>query len=127
MTSESMECEVCGCLIFGKPHRALIEGVAMNVCSGCTTLGKIIEEPARREQLGLREEMAELEIVEDYPALIRRARERMGLRQEELAKRLAERTSVIQRLESGRLRPDERLLSKLERALGIKLSACESR
>jgi putative transcription factor len=120
-----MECEVCGRPIVGKPRLALIEGVAMNVCSGCATLGKIIEEPARREQLGL--EMAELEIVEDYPALIRRARERMGLKQEELAKRLAERASVVQRLESGRLRPDERLLNKLERVLGIKLSACESR
>jgi len=122
-----MECEVCGCLIVGKPHLALIECVAMNVCSGCATLGKIIEEPARREQPTTHEEMAGLEIVEDYPALIRRARERMGLKQEELAKRLAERASVVQRLESGRLRPDERLLNKLERALGIKLSACESR
>jgi len=122
-----MECEVCGCPIVGKPHWALIEGVAMNVCSGCATLGIIIEEPARHEQPSLHEEMAELEIVEDYPVLIRRAREHMGLKQEELAKRLAERASVVQRLESGRLKPDERLLSKLERTLGIKLSACESR
>ena len=122
-----MECEVCGCLIVGKPRLALIEAVAMNVCSRCATLGKIIEEPARREQPSLYEEMAELEIVEDYPALIRRARERIGLKQEELAKRLAERASVVQRLESGRLKPDERLLNKLERVLGIKLSACESR
>jgi putative transcription factor len=126
LTSESMECEVCGCPIVGKPRLALIEGVAMNVCSGCATLGKIIE-PARHEPPSLDEETAKLEIVEDYPVLIRRARERMGLKQEELAKRLAERASVVQRLESGRLRPDERLLDKLERALGIKLSAYESR
>jgi putative transcription factor len=126
LTSESMECEVCGCPIAGKPSLVLIEGVAMNVCSGCATLGKIIE-PARREQPGLGEEMAGLGVVENYPVLIRRARERMGLRQEELAKRLSERTSVVQRLESGRLRPDERLLNKLERALGVKLSTCESR
>jgi putative transcription factor len=121
-----MECEVCGCPIAGKPSLVLIEGVAMNVCSGCATFGKIIES-ARREQSSLDEETAGLEIVEDYPMLIRRARERMGLKQEELAKRLAERASVVQRLESGRLRPDERLLNKLERALGIKLSACGSK
>jgi len=120
-----MECEVCGCPIVDKPRRALIEGVAMNVCSRCATLGKIIE-PARQEQPGAHEEMAELEIVEDYPALIRRARERMGLKQEELARRLAERASVVQRLESGRLRPDERLVRKLERVLGIELIASES-
>jgi putative transcription factor len=122
-----MECEVCGRPIVGKPHLALIEGATMNVCSECATLGRIIEEPTRREQPSSYEEIAELEIVEDYPAMIRRARERMGLKQEELAKRLAERASVVQRLESGKLRPDERLLSKLERALGIKLSACESK
>jgi putative transcription factor len=63
----------------------------------------------------------EMELAEDYSKRISRARQRKGLTQEELAKQLNEKKSVISRLESGEMRPSDRLVKKLERALDIKL------
>jgi putative transcription factor len=61
------------------------------------------------------------ELAEDYPKRIKNARQKQGLKQEELAKRLNEKKSVISRLETGEIRPDMKLVKKLEKLLGIKL------
>jgi len=45
----------------------------------------------------------------------------MQLSQEDLGRKIAEKTSVLQKLEGGRLVPPEALLQKLERTLKIKL------
>ena len=63
-----------------------------------------------------------LQLVEDFGNVVRRAREKMGLTQAELAARIAEKLSVIKKIEAGKLKPDEALLHKLERALKIKLT-----
>lgn len=65
--------------------------------------------------------LPEIEIIENYPTLIRKAREKQKLGQAELGKRIGEKVSVIQKLETGRLTPDEVLAKKLEHALKIKL------
>jgi putative transcription factor len=75
--------------------------------------------PARRSKDAL--SRGEEELVEDYPKRISRARQRMGLTQEDLARKLNEKKSVISRLETGEIHPEEKLIKKLERTLGIKL------
>ena len=120
-----MECEVCGRQIFDTPHRVMIEGVAMNVCEECAPLGQEISPPRPMQADDAAEDLDDL--VEEYPELIRRGREQRGLTQAEFAKQLSERVSVIQRLESGRLRPDERLVKKIERALNVEIVASEPR
>lgn len=57
----------------------------------------------------------------DYPARIRSAREKRNLSQKELAASINEKWSIINKLEAGDMRPSDSLVSKLERALDIKL------
>jgi len=62
-----------------------------------------------------------VEVVESFGLQARRAREKLGLSCEELGRKIGEKASVIKKVESGSLTPDERLAAKLERALKLKL------
>jgi putative transcription factor len=62
------------------------------------------------------------EVVQDYDDRIRTARESKGLTQEELAKQLNEKASLIRKLERGDVLPSDSVQRKLERALGIDLT-----
>lgn len=64
---------------------------------------------------------SEFELAEDYPDRIRKAREGRGWKREELARSINEKLSVIEKLEKGKIRPDDALLSKLERTLRVRL------
>ena len=72
------------------------------------------------------EEVESLQPVEGYGDLIRRARERMGLTQEELGMKLGEKASVIRKLEREELVPDRRLAEKIKRVLRIEVLAPEA-
>jgi len=62
------------------------------------------------------------EVVQDYDDRIRDARESKGLTQEELAKQLNEKASLIRKVERGDVLPSDSMQRKLERKLGIDLS-----
>ncbi len=131
-----MRCEVCGRRIRGTPYRAMIEGAKLTVCSECVKLGSIFweakSEPrlkkvarrlpqpmlAAKKPVKLQET---LEIVEDFSSRVRQAREKLGLSQEDLGRKLNEKVSVLRKIESGKMAPDHRLAEKLEHALKIKL------
>ncbi len=61
------------------------------------------------------------EVVEGYHVRIRQAREKLGLSHEELGKKINEKESVLRKLETGKMEPDDMLVIKLEHALKIKL------
>jgi putative transcription factor len=61
------------------------------------------------------------ELVEDYPVKIRQAREILGLSHDDLGKRINEKVSLLRKIETGKMTPDNRLASLLERTLKIKL------
>jgi len=63
----------------------------------------------------------ELELVEDYHSRIIKGRRAKDQTQEDLARRINEKKSVISRLETGEMRPSDRLIKKLEGELDIKL------
>ncbi|MBS7605289.1 TIGR00270 family protein, partial [Candidatus Bathyarchaeota archaeon] len=63
----------------------------------------------------------DLEIIEDFGSIIKKAREKLGLTPEDLGKMIGEKESVIKKIEGGKIIPDIRLAAKLERALKIKL------
>lgn len=63
------------------------------------------------------------ELAQDYDERIRSAREAAGLSQEELAKQLNEKASLIRKLEHGDTLPSDDVQGKLERALDIDLTA----
>ena len=61
------------------------------------------------------------ELVSDYDRLIREAREGRGLSQEDLAKSLNEKASLIRKLERGDMLPSDDVRDKLEGELDISL------
>jgi putative transcription factor len=66
------------------------------------------------------------ELAQDYDDLIRDAREGAGLSQEDLAKSLNLKASLIRKLEHGDTLPSDDVQSKLEKKLDIDLSAGSS-
>ncbi len=133
-----MICELCGKDV-PRLHRVVIEGVIMNVCDDCARFGKevkkgeipkevkylppeVVRERVERAKKRRYRDIEEEEVlVEDYPELIRKARESRGWTQEDLAKRILEKKTVISKLERGEMRPDEKLIKKLEKVLNIRL------
>jgi putative transcription factor len=131
-----LRCEVCGRKIHGSPTRALIEGARLTVCVECSKHGKVIyEEPAvsreaprlqpppfipKKKPITANVAITQ-EVVEGYHSKIREAREKLGLSHEELGKKINEKASVLSKLETGKMTPNNKLVSKLEHALKIKL------
>jgi putative transcription factor len=136
-----VRCEVCGRKIHGGPITAVIEGATLTVCVECSKHGKIItreeaelaQKPMRRPLTGVpvrvqkKKPEAKVEItqemVEGYHSKIRQAREKLGLSHEELGKKINEKSSVLRKLETGKMTPNNMLVTKLEHALKIKLLA----
>ncbi len=117
-------CEICG-KRFDNLEKAIVEGVLINVCHDCSKFGKVITikkpliEPERIISVQRKEETED--IVDNYAELIKQAREKKGLKQEELAMNIAEKESIIHKIETGSLKPSFKLARKLEQFLGIKL------
>ncbi len=125
-------CEVCANPVTGAPRLTMIEGSLLQVCNSCSQLGTTFVERRLPERRVLspnpgssRRKLLEpeFELLIDFHKVIREAREKMGLSQEQLGLRIAEKTSVIKLLESGRLKPNIILARKLERFLKIQLFA----
>ena len=118
-------------------YRIELEGSMLNVCEKCASYGRIVaklkqEETVKKNNrnqgfLGVptepkKKESETVQIINsNYPKLIKSEREKRGLKQEELAKKIAEKESVIHKLESGRMKPGIPLARKLEKFLKIKL------
>ena len=63
----------------------------------------------------------EMILDQEFPSLIRNARSRKGLTHEQLGQKINEKVTLIKKIETGSLRPDDILAKKLERFLGITL------
>ncbi len=63
----------------------------------------------------------EMFLIDDYASVIRSARQKKGLSQEELAQKVGERVATLQSIESGRLKPIGKTIRGLERELDISL------
>ena len=61
------------------------------------------------------------ELAEDYHKRIQRARNELDWSQEQLGQKINERKSVISKIENKSMKPDDKLVRKLEKALGISL------
>jgi putative transcription factor len=66
--------------------------------------------------------MASVELVDDYGTLIREAREAKGMDRKQFAASLSEKELTISKIESNNLVPDDKIIKKIEKALGIKLT-----
>jgi putative transcription factor len=132
-----MRCEVCGRKIHSDPVRANIEGAKLTVCLECSKHGKVIYEEADVSQpsptksyihipvIMKKPPVAQVqisqEVVEDYAAKIRTAREKLGLSHDDLGKKIMEKASLLRHVETGKMSPNNQLAGKLEHVLKIKL------
>jgi len=145
-----LNCDICGRQIRGKPNRVVVEGAIMMACESCARLGTPYQEPKlpsaipsvpttpRRSLAQPRpvtprppptmpsdrrapREVQELDLAENYPQIIQKARRKNDLSQEELALKVKERLSIIQKIELGKMAPDIRLAKTLEHVLRVKL------
>ncbi len=135
-----MVCEMCGKEV--RTRLMMVEGAPLNVCEGCqkfavgkeemvqTETGRVIATPIaerlekRGRRMGNRDiysQGGEKVLVDDYGARVRGRRRQMGLNQEELAKKIKEKKSVVVNVENQDIRPSDKLVSTLERTLGISL------
>ncbi|MCK5037843.1 MAG: TIGR00270 family protein [Thermoplasmata archaeon] len=134
-----MVCELCGKEV--RTKLMMVEGAPLNVCEGCqkfavgeavvkTETGRVIATPIadrlemRGRRMGTRDiysQGSDKMLADDYGARVRDRRRQMSLTQEELAKKINEKKSVIIKVENQDMRPSDKLLGTLERALGISL------
>ena len=82
---------------------------------------RLAQRKRRMESKNIFSEGSSMELIEDYHKEIQRARVKLGMNQEELARKLNERKSIINKLETKSIRPDNKLIRKLEKELKISL------
>ena len=111
----------------GADIRAIVEGTVLNVCKTCAKFGNVIEikKPVVNEEVRRVIPIKQVEIVDrivdNYASIVKKEREKSGLKQEEVAKQIAEKESVIHKIETGNLKPSLKLAKKLEQFFKIKL------
>ncbi len=128
------ECEICGRKT-SNPYIAYIAGAQVILCERCARKYKNAEpllkrnresKGKKRKERGVerKKKVVEktVEIVEDYAKKIREAREKRGMKVEELAKAVAEPESEMHKIERGELVPEIKVAQKLEKFLGIKIT-----
>jgi putative transcription factor len=124
-------CEMCGKA--GQLVKADVEGVELHVCGGCSKYGKVRSQYQSRNVAGSNQsgsfrkyaapvkEVAEFAIRGDFAFLLRREREKRKLTQEEFAKLLQEKESIVTSWEHGTIKPLVDSARRLEKVLGIPL------
>lgn len=132
-----MQCETCG-KHFIEGKRVKIEGCIAVCCNECARYGQIVGDvrpyveppkpkpaakPAPAPSLSkvLEGEVSVPTLKEDYGAVIKKAREKKGMKMEDFARVLNESESLMHRIESGKFEPADVLAHKIESVLRIKL------
>ncbi len=134
-----MLCELCGAEV-ARTKTISVEGTVLAACPSCARFGAEVNAPvgprrttpsAIAERLQARQrrmtekdlyaQSGEEDLVDDYAMRIRRAREVRGWKQADLGMKINERVTIIAKLESGQMVPNEDLIRRLERALDITL------
>ncbi|NWF87092.1 TIGR00270 family protein [Candidatus Bathyarchaeota archaeon] len=134
-----MQCEVCGRKIYGEPLLVVIEGAKLTVCKECAKHGKVtweeenLKTPASKPKAILHPLKIQskkqpetsldtsVELIGNFDQKIRQAREKIGLSQKDLGKKINEKVSLLKKIETGKMTPNNKLATKLEYALKIKL------
>jgi len=121
-----MMCDLCGKSVDAL-SKTLVEGVAMDLCSLCTKYGKVLRAPAptkkqqaARNELHETPELPEDHLVADYNLVLKKAREKLGMTQEDFAKHINERVSIVQKVERKEFEPTIAAARRWEKVLHVK-------
>lgn len=119
-----MSCDMCG----KNPEELiiLVEGVEMNACSKCKSFGKLVRRiskgPPVFKSKEIRRKVDVIPTIKaDYSKLIKNKRESLGLSQEDFAKKINEKSSIISKLETGNVEPDINIADKIKKIFRIDL------
>lgn len=123
-----VDCDMCGKKNIS-PVKVKIESTIMTTCVDCSKYGEKLVDPTKRVNnfTTSRSKTRKIDpdankfIVKNYGEIIKQARESKGLKQEQVAKSLNEKESLIHKAESGTFKPSFRLATKLEKFFSIKL------
>src|SRR3989344_3249116 len=113
-------CDMCGKQ--GGLVTAEVEGVDMNVCPNCSQYGTVkrradyVHVPQKR----IHKEQP-FRVTANYASLLRQVREKQGLSQEDFARFLQEKESIVAKWEQGRMQPSVDVARRLEKTLGVML------
>lgn len=127
-------CEMCG--KNGSLFRTKVEGSELLLCNNCSGYGNKLggrpnsikflknfsdsnDKIVRASNKYIHNQ--DLELVSDFCQKIQRSRSKRNMTQEQFANLLKERVSVIQKWESGQLKPRIEIAKKLERSLNLTL------
>ncbi|MCX8182800.1 MAG: multiprotein bridging factor aMBF1 [Crenarchaeota archaeon] len=147
-----MVCEICGARAL-KLRRVVIEGSVMNVCPDCfNTLtkktpienvfakpsGTLVKKPVAAKPVVVKKvegkapvenvSLAEsVELASNYRELIKSRRRELGWSEEDLGEKTGLKTSLIKKIESGKITPSMVDVRKIEDALKIKLLKTSSK
>ena len=136
-----MICEMCGRDV-PQTRTVIVEGSRLNVCPACARFGEdfktsssggapvtqsVIEERLEKRERRMKSKdiyagSTSVELVDDYGGVIRAAREAKGMDLEKFASSILEKKGTIAKIESNSLIPDDKIIKKIEKALGIKLT-----
>ena len=123
-----VDCDMCGKKDIS-PVKVKLEGTVMSVCSQCASYGQRLADPEKRvsnftshrPRVKREDPNANKFVVKNYGPLIKQARESKNLKQEQVAKSLNEKESIIHKIESGHFKPSFALARKLEKFFSITL------
>jgi len=99
----------------------------LRVCQSCANRGRPVSLAPKMQQTMARHPKAprgiepEFDIDPDYALLVRRAREGLGLTQENLGRMINVKPSVISHVETGKMKPDMFLARALMHSLKVNL------
>ena len=120
------ECTLCGKKVY-KLFLTKVEGSEIEVCESCQKFGKVIKEIRpkieQKPKIILEKPVETEELLRaNYGRLIMEARQKLGLQRKDFALKIKEKESLIKRVESQQMRPDDKLRKKIEYFLKIKLT-----
>ncbi|MFH1641810.1 MAG: multiprotein bridging factor aMBF1 [Nanoarchaeota archaeon] len=122
-----MICDMCGSE--GQMYQTEIEETVLTVCNNCSKYGKVINQiresviQQKHKTFDIPKQTPKKElmfiVVSDASQKVKLKRESLSIKQEDFAKTINEKVSVIHHIETGKLTPSIALARKLEKALGI--------
>ena len=135
---------MCGQEIYSRPIKIEIEGAILEVCPTCAKHGKRVEpSKSQRTRVGSRsipqqksatprysserkprfaDSEKRKELAPDYNERIRLARQKMKLSQKDVSIQTKISISELQSIETGKMRPPDNIIDKLEKFYKIKIT-----
>jgi putative transcription factor len=135
---------MCGQEIYARPIKIEIERAVLEVCPSCAKHGKkVVPEKSTRPRPGTQSTIHRRatppryssstsskpvivregkELVSDYHERIRLARQKMKLSQKDVSIQTKISVSELQSIETGKMRPPDKIIEKLEKFFEIKIT-----